>query len=447
MLRAGLLASLADGVLPGGEGWPIALLRPGEHPLRALDAATAAASPGDGLIVAVDQFEETFATCRDSIERSEFIHALVSFASGSRRRALVASPIRADFYVLCRHAELSRLLGAMQSWSARCAGASFERAIELPARRAGLQVEPELVVPDHRRRGRASRVRSVELAAGALAAPRRPPPANARLRARRRRAGAVARLAESAYERLGRTAYAASRRILLRLAGGGGRRRSGPTAGEVVGARPATATGVCRRSLGALAEERLITIGKGEVEVAHEALLREWRDCAAGSTRTPTDGGFIATLAPPRLNGPRAGAIPGSCIAVHVWRRHWEWADTHRGELNTSERAFLDASRAAGERSQRRLRARLAGVGALLVFAVIASVVALAERGNARDEALPRMRSGWALRPSSRTTSTARCCWHAGVELDDTVQTRGNLLAGLLEGPAAIGCCAATATA
>ena len=33
-LRAGLLAALADGVLPGSERWALALLRPGEHPLR-----------------------------------------------------------------------------------------------------------------------------------------------------------------------------------------------------------------------------------------------------------------------------------------------------------------------------------------------------------------------------------------------------------------------------
>ena len=41
VLRAGLLAALAGGVLPGSERWPIALLRPGEHPLSALEHATA----------------------------------------------------------------------------------------------------------------------------------------------------------------------------------------------------------------------------------------------------------------------------------------------------------------------------------------------------------------------------------------------------------------------
>ena len=40
-LRAGLLAALATGVLPGSERWPVVLLRPGEHPLAALEEAIA----------------------------------------------------------------------------------------------------------------------------------------------------------------------------------------------------------------------------------------------------------------------------------------------------------------------------------------------------------------------------------------------------------------------
>ena len=39
-LRAGLLAALAVGVLPGSEGWTLALLRPGEHPMRAFEEVT-----------------------------------------------------------------------------------------------------------------------------------------------------------------------------------------------------------------------------------------------------------------------------------------------------------------------------------------------------------------------------------------------------------------------
>ena len=36
----------ADGVLPGSERWPLALIRPGEHPLAALERAIADAAPG-----------------------------------------------------------------------------------------------------------------------------------------------------------------------------------------------------------------------------------------------------------------------------------------------------------------------------------------------------------------------------------------------------------------
>ena len=442
VLRAGLLASLADGVLPGSEGWPIALLRPGEHPLRALDAATAAAPPGDGLIIAVDQFEETFATCRDSGERSEFIHTLVSFARGSRRRALVLIAVRADFYGRCAgHAELSRLLGANHVLVGPMRRGELRRAIELPARRAGLRIEPELVdalITDvegepgalpllsssllelwQRRDGRHLRRRDYERAGGVR--------------------GAVARLAEGAYGRLSPDRRLLARRILLRLAGEGGgdavvRRRV--KLSELDGDRDRRVPEI----LGALAEERLITIGKGEVEVAHEALLREWPRLR-GWLDEDADGRRLhrhlgAATAEWSAGGRDSGELyRGARLASAL-----DWADTHRGELNTSERAFLDASRAAGERSQRRLRSRLAGVGALLVFAVIASVVALAERGNARDEAVAadaQRLGAQALVEDDldRSLLLAR----QGVELDDTVQTRGNLLAGLLESPAAIG--------
>ena len=79
-LRAGLLPALAAGVLPGSERWALALLRPGEHPLRSLEQATADAAPRGRLVVAVDQFEEVFTACRDEGERAAFVDALVATA-------------------------------------------------------------------------------------------------------------------------------------------------------------------------------------------------------------------------------------------------------------------------------------------------------------------------------------------------------------------------------
>src|SRR6185312_1674198 len=87
VLRAGLLPALRQGVLPGSETWAIALLRPGEHPLRALEDATSAAAPQGRLVLAVDQLEEAFVACRDERERAAFMDALVRSARDPRRRA------------------------------------------------------------------------------------------------------------------------------------------------------------------------------------------------------------------------------------------------------------------------------------------------------------------------------------------------------------------------
>jgi WD40 repeat protein len=80
------------------------------------------------------------------------------------------------------------------------------------------------------------------------------------------------------------------------------------------------------------------------------------------------------------------------------------------------------------------------GVAALLVLAVIAGLVALDQRGNARDEAVAadaQRLGAQALVEDDldRSLLLAR----QGVALADTVQTRGNLLAALLRSPAAIG--------
>ena len=72
-VRAGLLAALADGVLPESEHWPLAVIRPGHRPLEALERAIAELPRGDRWVLAVDQFEETFTACRDESERAAFV--------------------------------------------------------------------------------------------------------------------------------------------------------------------------------------------------------------------------------------------------------------------------------------------------------------------------------------------------------------------------------------
>ena len=268
-VRAGLLAALGEGVLPASASWPLALIRPGEHPLAALERATAELPARGRWILAVDQFEEVFTACRDRSERAAFAEAIVGCARDAYREALVIVAIRSDFYGHCAaYPELSRMLGANHVLVGPMRRHELRRAIELPARHAGLVVEPELVD---------ALIADVEGEPGAL-----PLLSTALLELWQQRdgdrlhlgayertggvRGAVARLAESAYTRLDPEEREQVRRIMLRLSGDGGVRARVPI-GEL---------GEARGVLTGLARERLITVGEDEVEVAHEALLREW---------------------------------------------------------------------------------------------------------------------------------------------------------------------------
>jgi WD40 repeat protein/DNA-binding SARP family transcriptional activator len=437
-LRAGLLPALAAGVLPGTAESTLALLRPGEHPMRALEEARAETARRGRLIIAVDQFEETFTACPEESERAAFVDALVAAARNPRQHALVIVAVRADFYGRCgAYPELSRLLGANQVLVGPMRRAELRRSIELPARRAGLGVEPELVealTADvegepgalpllstsllelwQRRDGRIMRLADYRLIGGVH--------------------GAVARLAERSYERLDPHGREVARRILLRLAGEG---EGDAVVRQRVPLDELEGTGV-DEVLSVLADERLVTVGEGTVEVAHEALLREW----------------------PRLRRWLQEDAEGRHLhhQLHLAAREWEadrrdpselyrgarltaaldWSVTHDTELNSTERAFLRESRAASERSERRLRIMLGGVAALLVLAVVAGLVALHERGTARDQA----RAADAQRLGARALVESELdrsllLARQGVALDDTVQTRGNLLAALSKSPAAV---------
>ena len=382
LLRAGLLAALAGGVLPGSERWPIAVLRPGEHPLQELERAS---PDGDGR-----------AGHRRRPVRGA-LHRLLrrGRARGVRRRAVRARPrrraivliaIRADFYGHCaEHPELARQLAASNVLVGPMRRDELRRAIELPARRAGLEVEPELtdaLLADvegrpgalpllstallelwQHRDGRRLRMSAYEHAGGVQ--------------------GAVARLAERAYERLEPERRPVARRILLRLAATATATRSSP-------ARPA------RRAGRATAWPRSRRCSPTSAWSRSARTRSRWRTrrccangrgCAAGSRRTRRDGGCTRTCARPRAAGTDAGRDPGELYRGARLASALEWAAAHDGELNAVERDFLAASRAASQRSQRRLRAVVAGLGVLLVLAVVAGAVALDQRAGARREA------------------------------------------------------------
>ena len=146
-----------------------------------------------------------------------------------------------------------------------------------------------------------------------------------------------------------------------------------------------------------LTESRLLTVDEGAVEVAHEALLREWPRLR-GWLEEDAEGRRLhqhlirAAAGVARLRARSRRALPRRSA-----RRGARLGREHDPELNELERDFLDESRAASEReaerqrrANRRLRTLLAGVGVLLAAAVVAGVIALSERQGARSAATRR---------------------------------------------------------
>jgi WD40 repeat protein/DNA-binding SARP family transcriptional activator len=487
VVRAGLLAALADGVLPGSARWTLAVVRPGEHPLRELARADrragserpgtagadgeegdlpdrpiralADADGGEGrarLVLVVDQFEEVFTTCRDQREQAAFLAALTTAARAPDGYASIVVVVRADYYGHCAADRgLAELLTADQVLVGPMTTEELRRAIVRPAERAGLRLEAGLAE---------QLLADVAGEAGGL-----PLLSTALLECWQRRQGrtltlagyaqtggvrgAVARLAEGAFGRLDPGQQEAARRLLLRLAGPG-------EGALLVGRRVPLAELEADRdpemgaALAALTDARLLTTGEAAVEVAHEALLRHWPRLRGWLEEDAQGRVLHRHLTRATQEWQEAGRDPGELYRGARLAAALDWAGGHAAELNQLERGFLDHSWQAAERevtearqraqqearSNRRLRGLLAGLAAVLVVAVIAGALAVIGQRSASQADLvadARRLGAQALVEGDLDRSLLLAA--QANRLDDSVDTQGALLASLLRSPQAIG--------
>jgi WD40 repeat protein/class 3 adenylate cyclase/tRNA A-37 threonylcarbamoyl transferase component Bud32 len=428
VLRAGVAGALDRAVI----------LTPGAEPR--LEVAD---DPSE--LVVVDQFEELYTLCEDAARRAAFIEGLLALASP------VAIGMRADLYGrLSDHPELARAVTEHQILLGAMADDELERAITEPARVAGLKLEPglvELILRDvarepgalpllshalrvtwEQRDGRTLTVEGYRASGGVAAA--------------------IAQTADSVVEAVPPDRQGLMRSLFLRLTELGEgiedtRRRVAVDELVPEGASPEEVQTLLDR----LAEARLVTLGEGTAEVAHEVLIREWPTLRGWLEEDRVGIRLHRQLGDAARLWDAGGREPGDLYRGTRLAGAVEWAQSHPDELNAGERAFLDASVAEADRKRRaqlrvnrRLRVLLAGAGLLLVAAVIAGVLALRAGDRARDTArtADAQRLGAQALVDDRLERSLLLA-QAGRVLDDSVATRGNLLSALVRHPAAVG--------
>ncbi len=403
LVRAGLVPALRNGALPGSRDWRVSIMTPGAHPLSELAAKLAAVGstsptallgdleedprtldltvreslgdegPSTRVVVVVDQFEELFTLCRDREERQRFVDALLHAVSVPGGRTMVVLAMRADFYgEAAGYPSFAEALDASTALLGPMDEHDLRAVVEEPARVAGLRVEPglvDLMVNDvlgepgglpllshvlletwQRRDGRSVTTAGYNDAGGVR--------------------GAIALTAQSEYQALTADEQAIARNLFVRLTELGEgtedtRRRASLDEVVPTGSNAAAVSNVIQR----LADARLLTTGEDTVEVAHEALIREW----------------------PRLRGwldDDSELYRGSRLETAI-----DWVDRAAPELNPQERAFLDASRELHERELReaaarlrRLRMLVAGLAGLFVVALLIGGAALVQWNRANDQ-------------------------------------------------------------
>jgi DNA-binding SARP family transcriptional activator len=454
---SGKSSLLRAGLLPRLEGRRL-LIRPGARPAgelsRAVGGELAPAldrlSPGERVVIAVDQLEETFAAEVDEDERAAFFTALVEAAWDAERRALILLAMRGDFVDrLALYPELSDLVASNQALVGPMSASELRRVIDAPAQRAGLAVEPPLV--DALVHDVVGESGGLPLLSAALVDLWRDRSGSSLTLSAYDRtggiSGAVARHAEAALHSLTESEQQAAGRIVLRLVAGGD--------GE-----PLTRRRVSRADLGVeddeiervlttLVERRILVADADSVELVHDALLQQWPRLAEwldeeADRRRAQRQLAQATAAWVAADRDSSDLYRGARLAAAL-----EWADveTSPATLSPLEGEFLRESQSAlarenarQRRTSRTRRSLLAAALVLLIAAAAGGAIALIENANAQQRAADadaqRLGAQALVNP---TFDTSLLLAREGVNLDNSTATTGSLLDVLLRFPTAIG--------
>ncbi len=414
LVRAGVVPALrrgqrlADDSLPPSDSpaWDIRVLSPTAHPLESLAAALTreaeapsalsalAAELAGGaralslaarqllarqskphLLLVIDQFEEVFAQCHVEEERQAFIDNLLTAADPQDVQPVtVLLLLRADFYAQVSHYDhLREMVSKQQEFIGAMSRDELFRAIVQPAALGNWKIQEglvEVILDDigaepgalpllshalletwKRRRARTMTLSGYHEAGGVR--------------------GAIARTAEAVFtQRLTPEQRPIARMIFLRLAeldqdAQDTRRRASFSELITRSTDPKTIQAV----LDILTDARLVTTGVVEpgdtqvVEVAHEALIREWPTLRQWLAED-RDGLILhRQISDNTADWLRLERDPGALYRGTRLQQALTWGQANPNLLSLDEQAFLDASsQAAAAEAERERRYRQAAL-------------------------------------------------------------------------------------
>ena len=429
VVRAGVVPALRQGALPHRTRLLVAVMLPGQQPMKELAAALQGVAdaeagsledlqrgrralssaldqilpPGSELVLVIDQFEELFTLVEDEALRVRFLESIATtvLQPPGRLRCLVT--LRADLYDRPLHYKaFGDLVGARTQTVTPLSAEELQRAISGPAERMGVVLESGLV---------AQMVADVSDEPGALPLLQF---ALTELFEQRRGntmtleayrgvggvSGALVRRAESVYGSLDEVQKETARQLFLRLTTSVDEaevaRRRVPRPELLSVHVDASAMETAIEAFGnarLLSFDRDPVTGSPTVGVAHEALLvewarlRDWLESAREELRTQR------RLAASTREWLDAGREHSFLVAGSRLEQFEGWRESSGLGMTPEEREFLDASlserdrrRALERRSVRRLRGLVAVLAAAALFAGAMTLFAFTQRGRAQRE-------------------------------------------------------------
>jgi WD40 repeat protein/energy-coupling factor transporter ATP-binding protein EcfA2 len=150
LVKAGLLPQLQQDRLLDSSQWAIESFTPGKHPLGTLTTILERRHrENQPFVLLIDQFEEIFTLCDNPIERLSFVRLMADEATTSERITRVIATIRGDFLDRCaEYPEAVNLINRAQPTTYVVTPLSrqeLEEAIEKPATLHGVTFERGLV--------------------------------------------------------------------------------------------------------------------------------------------------------------------------------------------------------------------------------------------------------------------------------------------------------------